>query len=168
MMKEDMNNNASVRYVISRWITPQTIELKMRATNRDMALQELVSKVPDIAHQPAAKQILYRALQEREQLCSTGVGDGVAIPHARNALVGLVDHPVIVFGRHETGINFGSIDGQPAKLFFLLVAPTVRDHLQLLARLSKILRDPKVRQDLMKAETVEKVISIIRDAEQNL
>ena len=108
---------------------------------------------------------LLRALREREQLHSTGIGDGIALPHARNALVGLVDHPILVFGRHAQGIPYGAIDAIPARLFFLLVAPTVTQHLSILARLSRVLRDPKLRQGLQTAERPEKVLQLLRGAE---
>ena len=108
------------------------------------------------------------ALREREELHSTGIGDGVALPHARNALVGLVDHPIIVFGRHPQGIPYGAIDGMPARLFFLLVAPTVTQHLAVLARVSRLLRDPKIRQGLLAASSAENVLAIIRDAESRM
>ncbi len=129
---------------------------------------ELVSRIPEIANRPEAKQTLLRALQEREQLHSTGVGDGVALPHARNALVGLVEKPVVVFGRHDEGIGYGAIDAQPAKLFFLLVTTTVTQHLAILARVSRLVRDPRLRQNLTTVDTPEKVIAFIQEAEATL
>jgi mannitol/fructose-specific phosphotransferase system IIA component (Ntr-type) len=107
-------------------------------------------------------------LHEREELHSTGIGDGVALPHARNALIGLVDHPIIVFGRHPQGIPYGAIDGMPARLFFLLVAPTVTQHLAVLARISRLLRDPRVRQELLTADSAKKVLALIREAESRM
>jgi mannitol/fructose-specific phosphotransferase system IIA component (Ntr-type) len=98
-------------------------------------------------------------------LHSTGIGDGIALPHTRNALVGLVDHSIIVFARHPTGIQYGAIDNVPARLFFLLIAPTVTQHLAILARLSRLLRDPKLRQNLLAADRPENVIAIVREAE---
>jgi len=128
----------------------------------------IVAQIPEIADQPEARATLLRALQEREQLHSTGVGDGIALPHARNALVGLVDRPVIVFGRHPQGVPYGAIDGVPARLFFLLIAPTVTQHLAMLARISRLLRDPKLRQNLLAADRPEKVIALIREAEAKM
>ena len=113
----------------------------------------------------APRQNLIRALHEREQLYSTGIGDGIALPHSRNALVGLVDQPIIVLGRHSDGIAYDAIDRMPARLFFLLVAPTVTQHLAILARLTRLLRDPKLRQGLLNAETPEKMIALTREAE---
>ena len=141
------------------------MNLNLASADRDAVLNELVNQIPQLAKQPEARKTLLRALQERELLHSTGIGDGIALPHARNALVGLVDEPIVVFARHASGIAYGAIDGVPARLFFLLIAPTVTQHLGILARLSRILRDPKVRQNLLTADRPEKVISLIRDAE---
>lgn len=141
------------------------MNLNLASTDRDSVLNELVNQIPQLSEQPEAKKTLLRALQERELLHSTGIGDGIALPHARNALVGLVDEPIVVFARHSTGIAYGAIDNVPARLFFLLIAPTVTQHLGILARLSRILRDPKVRQNLLTADRPEKVISLIKDAE---
>jgi mannitol/fructose-specific phosphotransferase system IIA component (Ntr-type) len=150
---------------VSELFSPAAINLNLASTDRDAVLNELVNQIPQLAKQPEARKTLLRALQERELLHSTGIGDGIALPHARNALVGLVDEPIVVFARHATGIPYGAIDNVPARLFFLLIAPTVTQHLGVLARLSRILRDPKVRQNLLTADRPEKVISLIRDAE---
>jgi len=141
------------------------MNLNLASTDRDAVLNELVNQIPRLAKQPEARKTLLRALQERELLHSTGIGDGIALPHARNALVGLVDEPIVVFARHATGISYGAIDNVPARLFFLLIAPTVTQHLGILARLSRILRDPKVRQSLLTADRPEKVISVLQEAE---
>ena len=141
------------------------MNLNLASTDRDTVLNELVNQIPQLAKQPDARKTLLRALQERELLHSTGIGDGIALPHARNALVGLVDESIVVFARHATGIPYGAIDNVPARLFFLLIAPTVTQHLGILARLSRILRDPKVRQNLLTADRPDKVISLLQDAE---
>ena len=154
--------------VLSELISPATIKLTMTGNDRDVVLEELVDQIPNIAHQPEMRQTLLRALLEREQLHSTGIGDGVALPHARNALVGLVDKPVIVFGRHVRGVQYGAIDGGLTHLFFLLVAPTVTEHLAILARISRLVRDPKLRQALLAADTAERVITLIREAESQM
>jgi mannitol/fructose-specific phosphotransferase system IIA component (Ntr-type) len=150
---------------VTELFSPAAMNLNLTSTGRDAVLNELVNQIPQLAKQPEARKTLLRALQERELLHSTGIGDGIALPHARNALVGLVDEPIVVFARHATGIPYGAIDNVPARLFFLLIAPTVTQHLGILARLSRILRDPKVRQNLLTAERPEKVISLIHDAE---
>jgi mannitol/fructose-specific phosphotransferase system IIA component (Ntr-type) len=131
-------------------------------------LTELVNQIPQLANEPAERQTLLRALHERERLHSTGIGDGIALPHARNALVGLVDAPLMVFGRQAQGIPYDAIDGVPARLFFLLLAPTVTQHLGILARLGRILRDPALRQRLLSVEDPQEVIALIREAETNM
>jgi mannitol/fructose-specific phosphotransferase system IIA component (Ntr-type) len=150
---------------VTELFSQAAMNLNLASTDRDAVLNELVNQIPQLAKQPEARKILLRALRERELLHSTGIGDGIALPHARNALVGLVDEPIVVFARHATGIPYGAIDNVPARLFFLLIAPTVTQHLGILARLSRILRDPKVRQSLLTADRPEKVISLIQDAE---
>jgi mannitol/fructose-specific phosphotransferase system IIA component (Ntr-type) len=151
--------------VLGDLLSPAAINLNLKSGDRETVLAELVNLIPQLADQPEARQTLLRALHEREQLHSTGIGDGIALPHARNALVGLVDHPIIVFGRHPTGIAYDSIDAIPARLFFLLIAPTVTQHVAMLARLSRLLRDSRLRQKLLIAEQPEKVVALIREAE---
>jgi mannitol/fructose-specific phosphotransferase system IIA component (Ntr-type) len=154
--------------VLSKLMSATSVNLNLKSTDREGVLEELVNQVAEISKQPDARQTLLKALHEREQLHSTGIGDGVALPHARNALVGLVDHPVIIFGRSAEGVNFGAIDGAPSKLFFLLVAPTVTEHLSMLARISRLLRDPRLRHELLVVDAPKKALALIRDAEAGL
>jgi len=154
--------------VLSELLSPATINLDLKSADRDSVLAELVNQIPQFARQPDARQTLLRALHEREQLHSTGIGDGIALPHSRNALVGLVDQPIMVFGRHKQGIPYDAIDRVPARMFFLLIAPTVTQHLAILARLTRLLRDPKLRQSLLTADKPEKVLALIREAETKL
>jgi len=162
----DMDEDWAVK--ISELMSPATINLKLTSNDRDAVLFELVNQIPELAKEPQAKDTLLKALHEREQLHSTGIGDGIALPHTRNALVGLVDHPIIVFARHAEGIAYGAIDDVPAKLFFLLIAPTVTQHLAILARLSRLLRDARLRKSLLAADKPAKVISLLKDAEEKM
>jgi mannitol/fructose-specific phosphotransferase system IIA component (Ntr-type) len=163
-----MAKTGPARISLSELLSPGGINLNLQSKQRDDVLGELVNLIQEVAAQPEARQTLLHALREREQLHSTGIGDGVALPHARNALVGLVNHPVVVFGRHNQGIPYGAIDGAPARLFFLLIAPTVTEHLAILARLSRMLREPKLRKNLLAAETPQKVLELIREAETKM
>ena len=162
-LRQSMKNSNPV--VLSELLSPAAINLDLRSADQDSVLGELVNQIPQLADQPEARQTLLHALREREQLHSTGIGDGIALPHSRNALVGLVDKPIMVFGRHKQAIPYGAIDSVPARLFFLLVAPTVTQHLAILARLSRLLRDPNLRQSLLAADKPEKVIALIREEE---
>ena len=154
--------------VVNELLSAPVINLNLKSADREGVLQELVNQIPQLVDRPEARQTLLRALHEREQLHSTGIGDGIAVPHSRNALVGLVDEPIMVFGRHATGIPYDAIDDVPARLFFLLVAPTVTQHLAILARLSRLLRDRKLRQSLLAVDKPERVIALIGEAEANL
>ena len=103
---------------------------------------------------------LLKVLSEREALQSTGIGEGVAIPHGK--VVGL-DGLVASFARSRKGIDFDAIDQQPTHLFFLLVVPehSAGQHLKALARISRFLRDDEFRQCLMEAEDLESIFAAI-------
>jgi len=158
-----MKNSSSI--VISDLLSPARINLNLQSADRESVLAELVDQLPELSDQPEARTTLLRALHEREQLHSTGIGDGIALPHSRNALVGLVEKPLLVFGRRAQGIPYDAIDAIPARLFFLLIAPTVTQHLGILARLGRLLRDPKLRKDLLAVDEPEKVIDLFKAEE---
>lgn len=140
------------------------IELKLLGRQRDAVLRELVELVIDPLDRRQA-DLFFQALKAREDLCPTCVNEGVAIPHARNALVGLVTRPVVAYGRHPSGVEFGALDGQPVRHFFLLCAPTVREHLQLLARLARLVREAPFRERLAAAASPDEVVELVRQAE---
>jgi len=157
--------NAARPTLVSDLLSPGAINLNLKGADRDSVLRELVEQVPQLRARPEGRETLLRALLERESLHSTGVGDGVALPHARNALVGLVDGCIMVLGRHPRGIPFGAEDRAPTQLFFLIVAPTVTEHLSMLARVSRLVRDARLRRDLLNATTPEQAIRLIRELE---
>jgi mannitol/fructose-specific phosphotransferase system IIA component (Ntr-type) len=161
-----MRSSGSI--TLNELLSPARIKLDLESNDRESVLRELVEQIPELAQRPEARQTLLRALQEREQLYSTGIGDGIALPHSRNALVGLVDTPLIVFGRHAKGISYGAPDALPAQFFFLVVAPTVTQHLAILARLIRLIRDPKLRQSLQTAENSDTIIDLVREAEARI
>ncbi len=148
-------------------INPTRIKLDLLATERDSVLMELVALVID---NPVGRlpEMLFAALKAREDLCPTCIREGVAVPHARNALVGVVDKPVLAYGRHRTGVNFGALDGKPVRHFFLLCAPNVRDHLHLLAQLARLINRPEFIANLDAAEQPEDITGLIRVTEQSL
>src|SRR5262249_50860940 len=92
------------------------------------------------------REFLFRVLLAREALGSTGIGDGIAIPHVRNPVVLHVPRPSICLCFLERPIEFGSLDGKPVFALFSLVSPTVRAHLHLLSRLSFALHDPRFKE----------------------
>jgi nitrogen PTS system EIIA component len=119
----------------------------LKAEDKKGVLEELVEAlVGDEPH--LDKKALVHVLLERERLGSTGIGDGVAIPHGKSPGI---DRPRIALGRSRKGLDFESMDGEPTHLFFLLVAPenSASIHLQALARIAKILKNSGFRKELM-------------------
>jgi len=148
-------------------IDPARISLGLAAPDKDGVLRELSALVLDPREERLFETLL-QALKAREDLCPTCVTEGVAIPHARNALVGLVDHPVLAYGRHNRGVDFGALDGKPVHHFFLLCAPNVRQHLQLLSRLSRLVHSDGFRARLMAAQQPDDVVALIREVEPGI
>lgn len=104
-----------------------------------------VAKLPGI---PASvdRELLYQLLLAREALASTSVGGGIAIPHPRDPVVAHVGEPLVFLCFLHQPVDFGAPDGQPVRILFLLLSPTVRDHLRILSRLASALHDEGVRK----------------------
>ena len=144
---------------LSEILDEDNIIPELKAKDKRGVLEELAE--PIVTHEPSLdKGSLVRVLLERERLGSTGIGDGVAIPHGK---FGGIKQPVISFGRSKKGLDFESMDGQPAFLFFLLVAPedSASVHLKALAKIAKILKNGSFRKILMAASTREELFQII-------
>jgi PTS system nitrogen regulatory IIA component len=105
---------------------------------------------------------MVKALLEREKLGTTGIGEGIAIPHGKLADL---DDMYVAFGKSDAGIPFEAMDGKPVHLFFLLVAPeqSTGQHLKTLAKLSRMLKDVQFRKHLMDAGTGDELYSIISE-----
>jgi len=108
---------------------------------------------------------MVEVLLEREKLGSTGIGDGIAIPHGK--LAGL-DDIIVSFGRSKDGIDFDSMDGRPVHIFFLLMAPenSAGHHLKALAKISRMLKDNSFRTELMLAKSADDLYRIIREKDK--
>jgi len=122
---------------------------EIRATDKAGVIREFAAHLK-AAGKVADAEELVRILTERESLGSTGIGDGVAIPHGKLAVI---SDMIVAFGRSRRGVDFQSLDSKPAHLFFLLVTPVDKpgDHLKTLARISRILKNPVLRDNLMHA-----------------
>ena len=135
------------------------ITLELRSDDKDKVLYELaelLSRSENISDQESA----YHALIERENLASTGMGFGVAVPHGRCPdCTGLT----IAFARSEKGINFSAFDGEPVYLFFAILVPitSIHLHLQVLASLSLMLQNPENRKRLMDVEFPQEVLDFL-------
>ena len=128
---------------------------------KDEVIVELARVVA--THHPEINHArLVGALEERERLNSTALGEGVAIPHGK--MPGL-KRVVAAFGRSRAGVDFSSLDGKPTHLFFLLVAPedSAGAHLKALARISRLLKDESFRARLMQAGDAASIYGVIRE-----
>ena len=150
---------------LSQILEVDSIIPDLKARDKKGALEELADAV--ICNRPALdKHSLVKILLERERLGSTGIGDGVAIPHGK---FGGIAQPIVSFGRSIKGLDFESMDGQPAYLFFLLLAPenSANIHLKVLARIAKILKNSSFRKLLMEASSQKELYeTIIHDDEE--
>ncbi len=111
------------------------------------------------------REFLFQVLLARESLGSTGIGEGIAIPHVRNPIVLHVTKPLIALCFLEHPIPFGAIDGQPVTTLFALISPTVRAHLHLLSRLGFVLQNPGFRTALRQQAAREEIMSLLAEAE---
>ncbi len=138
---------------------------RLKATDKRAVLEELVGAIAD-QEESVDKGALLRVLVERERLGTTGIGDGVAIPHGK---LSLIERPLISFGRSIEGLNFDSMDGQPTYLFFLLVAPDNNSgvHLQVLAKIAKMLKDRAFRKKLMEGSSATELYQTIVQADRD-
>ena len=114
------------------------------------------------------RDYLRRVLIVREKLASTGIGEGIAIPHPRNPVLLHVTRPTVTLCFLENAVDFGSLDGQPVKTLFTLISPTLRSHLHLLSRLGYVLQDRSFRQALEDQESRETIFTSLRKAEERL
>lgn len=148
---------------ITELLTLDTIAMDVEATNKNGVIDELVNQLNQ-AGKLNDVEAYKEAIHQREGQSTTGIGEGIAIPHAK---VAAVETPAIAFGKSKAGIDYQSLDMQPAHLLFMIAAPEggAQTHLDALAKLSGILMDEQVRADLLAAETPEEVQAIINKAD---
>jgi PTS system nitrogen regulatory IIA component len=134
---------------------------ELQAKSKRAVLAEL-SGIFTHYHSGIQSEAMVEVLLDREKLGSTGIGDGIAIPHGK--LKGL-DNLVIAFGRSREGIDFDSIDGKPVHIFFLLMAPesSTGQHLKALAKISRMMKDELYRRALLEAKTHDDLVRIIAE-----
>lgn len=143
-------------------ITPESVIPNLKVTSKKQALQELAREAATLTGLP--ERAVFDTLLERERLGTTGVGNGIAIPHGKlSQLSGLHG----LFARLERPIDFEAIDEQPVDLIFLLLAPESAgaDHLKALARVSRLLRDRGMCEKLRGTDTAEGLYSLLAESE---
>ena len=151
---------------LSEILRRECIISDLKAHDKKGALEELSGVITD--QEPSLnKGYLLQVLLERERLGSTGIGEGIALPHGK---VDRLDRLLVSFGRSLEGLGFDSIDDQPVYLFFLLVAPenSAGAHLQALAKISRFLKDSNFRQRLMDAKSNAEIYRIIIEKDEEL
>ena len=145
---------------ISDLLAPAAVLSALKVQGKKQLLQELATRGAFITHLPERK--IFETLMERERLGTTGVGQGVAIPHGR-----LADLKAIhgVFARLETPIDYDAVDNQPVDLVFMLLAPegAGADHLKALARVSRLLRNQAACEKLRAAKSAEALYAILTE-----
>ena len=142
------------------------VEYRLGGHDQPSVLRALVEvlKLPE----EVDREFLYQVLQARETLGSTGIGEGIAIPHVRNPVVLHLSKPTITLCFLEHPIDFRAIDGQPVNILFTLISPTVRAHLHLLSRLSFVLRNQEFKTVLKGQASREELMEAVMRAETAL
>jgi len=137
----------------------------LKSTDKEGVLRELSQPVAELVN--VKQDDLMKVLIERERLGSTGIGNGIGIPHGKMKSLKKL---ALSLGISRHGIDFGSIDGRPTHIFFLLVTPenSTGMHLKLLAHISRMLRNEMFKQKLMKAKDVDEFYKIIDEVDDSI
>lgn len=147
-------------------LDPEAVIPSLEARDKVAVLEEIVTRVSSHYGFEDSQRLL-EVIRARERICSTAIGEGVAIPHGK--LPGL-NRLFVAFARSPEGVDFDAQDGAPTHIFFLLVAPegSTSEHLNALARVSRLVKDAALRERLMRVETPEEVVSLIEEKERTL
>lgn len=149
--------------LLTELLSPDRIKIPLVSSSKDDLLRELV-EVADGATPIRDKSEVLRAVREREAVLSTGIGNGVAIPHGKSSAV---PELTLAAGVTREGVDFEALDGRPVKLFFLLVGPEAAagQHVKALSRISRLLRQDALRSRLISARDPQEFYSIVTEAE---
>lgn len=143
------------------FFVPEEIDLDLKAKTKEEALREMV----DLLNVGERAEELYGLLKKRENLGSTGIGKGVAIPHCRSLVV---DRLRVVYGRKQSGLEFGAVDGKPVHHVFLIVAPPVEisnQYLPVLGKIAQFCKNPKNLARLADATSAEEFVGVLEQAD---
>src|SRR5207247_3343849 len=136
---------------------------RLSGADKERALRAVVEQMR--LPEEVDREFLLRVLLAREALQSTGIGDGIAIPHVRNPIVLHVSRPSITLAFLSHPVDFGALDGKPVHVLFSIVSPTNRSHLQLLSRLAFALHDSKFRETIIRQAPRDAIMHEIRRIE---
>lgn len=142
------------------FFSPEAVELHLEGESKDEILKELIGL---LRLDDKSQAILYKTVKRRENLGSTGIGKGIAIPHCRSLVVNRLR---LAYGHKPEGIDFKAIDGQPVYHFFLIVAPPLEvsnQYLPVLGKIAQFAKDPDVPRRLQEIPTIEEFLRLLED-----
>lgn len=157
-----LEQSASVS--VSDLLSEEVVQADLEAESRDEVFEELIDCLVEKGDLESSDEAL-KALRDREEILSTGIGEGLAIPHAKmESLEGFL----AAFARIPDGVDFKSLDGKPAHLIFLLLSPKgeAGRHVRVLARVSRILKNANFRERLLEASSPDEIIDLIAEADE--
>lgn len=151
---------------LSDFVVREAIIVDLQATGKEEAIREIVRSLREAGSLGEADmEGVARAILNREELGSTGIGQGVAVPHTRHPTV---DHLIGTVALSRRGVDFAALDGDPVDILFLLVSPPNQpgDHLRALENISRHLKDERFVNFLRQAKTREQVVDLLEEADQ--
>lgn len=151
------------RIMITDYLSEELISLELKGKNKSEILKE-VSELISLSENISNSKVVLEALEKREEIGSTGIGKGVAIPHAK---IEDAKKLTVAFGISKENIDFKSLDGEKVKLFFIFASPQNESqiYLKVLARISRLIRAEEFRNKLLMCKTPKEVIDVIREEE---
>jgi PTS system nitrogen regulatory IIA component len=151
---------------ITTFLQREFIIEELQAETKEEVLAELAALLTG-ADKTGERDEMVNVLMARERLGSTGIGDGIAIPHGK---MRSLDNLIIAIGRSSKGIDFNAMDGKPVHLFFLLMAPenSAGQHLKVLARISRLLKDSVLRRMLMEARSAAELFQLLMEKDDQI
>jgi len=149
--------------LLSELLKEDRIKVPLGSRNKDDLLRELVELATPQCD-PAGVEAILASVREREQLLSTGIGAGVAIPHGKTPII---DQLIMAAGVTAQPVDFDALDGQPVELFFLLIGPESASgaHIKVLSRISRLLRREQLRSRLREARSGNEFLDVVRASE---
>jgi PTS system nitrogen regulatory IIA component len=151
---------------ISEILSKEHIIKDLKSFDKESVLEELSNFLKDKGVIPNKENLLL-ALIEREKLGSTGIGENVAIPHAK---IREIDKIITVFARSQIGVEFESLDQKPVNFIYLILAPenSTGQHLKALARISRLFKSSSLRESVLRANETDQIYSILLDEDSKL
>ncbi|MEO2036708.1 MAG: PTS sugar transporter subunit IIA [Planctomycetaceae bacterium] len=162
-----LSNDLNPRSPISQLLSPETVQVPLDAGTKPSTLKSLV-QVAGRTWQILEPAAVLEAVKQRETVMSTGFDNGVAIPHPRNPLPDALSDSVVAFGRTVSGIPFGAPRRALTDMFFLVLARDSQTHLQILARIGRLMQLPNFVNTLRSAETSANAYALICEADASI